>query len=209
MVAFGSRHLLTRYVPVVGELVPAGGGVGDLLGSWAGGWRPVGLGADAATPGITGALGLVGAALFGQVGLARTLLTVGLVPVGIVGAHRLLAPSGSKRAQVAAAIAYAAVPLPYDALATGRWSALAAYAGAPWMLGRLARASGVTPFAPTTGPLDAPIPPAGVADELVVRHRLWKHEQYRTEPRPARTSTYCSAGADRRDLAADRHGRHA
>ena len=76
---------------------------------------------------------------------------------------------------MAAAVAYAAVPLPYDALATGRWSALAAYAGAPWMLGRLARASGVTPFAPTTEPLDAPIPPAGVADELVVRHRLWKH----------------------------------
>ena len=146
VVALGSRHLLTRYVPVVGELVPAGGGVGDLLGAWAGGWRPVGLGADGATPGLTGALGLLGAGLFGQVGLARTLLTVGLVPVGIVGAHRLLAPSGSKRAQVAAAVAYAAVPLPYDALATGRWSALAAYAGAPWMLGRLARASGVTPF---------------------------------------------------------------
>ncbi len=175
VVALGSRHLLTRYVPVVGELVPAGGGVGDLLGAWAGGWRPVGLGADGATPGLTGALGLLGAGLFGQVGLARTLLTVGLVPVGIVGAHRLLAPSGSKRAQVAAAVAYAAVPLPYDALATGRWSALAAYAGAPWMLGRLARASGVTPFAPTTDPLDAPIAPAGVADELVVRHRLWKH----------------------------------
>ncbi len=136
---------------------------------------PSGLGADGAGPGVSGALGLVGAALFGQVGLARTLLTVGLVPLGIVGAHRLLAPAGSKRAQVAAAVAYAAVPLPYDALATGRWSALAAYAGAPWMLGRLARASGVTPFAPTTDPLDAPIAPAGVADEPVVRHRLWKH----------------------------------
>jgi GT2 family glycosyltransferase len=175
VVVLGSRHLLTRYVPVVGELVPAGGGVGDLLGAWAGGWRPVGLGADGATPGVTGALGLLGTVLFGQVGLARTLLTVGLVPVGVVGAHRLLAPSGSKRAQVAAAVAYAAVPLPYDALATGRWAALAAYAGAPWMLGRLARASGVTPFAPSTGPLDAPIAPAGVADELVVGHRLWKH----------------------------------
>ena len=175
VVALGSRHLVTQYVPAVGEMVPAGGGVGDLLGAWAGGWRPVGLGADGATPGVSGALGLLGAVLVGQVGLARTLLTVGLVALGIVGAHRLLAPAGSKRAQVAAAVAYAAMPLPCDALATGRWSALAAYAGAPWMLGRLARASGVTPFAPTTDPLDAPILPAGVADEPVVRHRLWKH----------------------------------
>ena len=175
VVLLGSRHLLTRFVPVIGEMVPAGGGARDLLGSWAGGWRPVGLGADAATPGLAGLFGIVGTALLGHMGLARTLLTVGLVPVGIVGAHRLLAATGSKRAQVAAAVAYAAVPLPYDALATGRWAALAAYAGAPWMLGRLARASGVLPFGPAVDPLDEAIVPGGVADEVVVRHRLWKH----------------------------------
>ena len=175
VLALGSRHLVTRFVPVVGEIVPAGDGASGLLGAWAGGWRPVGLGADAATPGLAGLLGGLGAALFGSVGLARTLLTVGLVPVGIVGAHRLLGPTGSKRAQVAAAVAYTAVPLPYDALATGRWAALAAYAGAPWMLGRLARASGVLPFGPSADPRDHVIEPGGVADELVVRHRMWKH----------------------------------
>ena len=175
VVLVGSRHLVTRFVPVIGELVPAGGGPRDLLGSWAGGWRPVGLGADASTPGVAGVFALAGALLAGNMGLARTVLTVGLVPLGVVGAHRLLAPTGSKRAQVAAAVAYAAVPLPYDALATGRWGALAAYAGAPWMLGRLARASGVLPFGPAVDPLDDAILPGGVADEVVVRHRLWKH----------------------------------
>jgi GT2 family glycosyltransferase len=175
VVLFGSRHLLTRYVPVVGELVPAGGGAGDLLGDWGGGWRSVGLGADGATPSLAAALGLVGTLLGGQVDLARTLLTVGLVPLGVVGAHRLAAPTGSKRAQVAAAVAYAAVPLPYDALTAGRWSALAAYAAAPWMLGRLARASGVVPFGPVRDQGDARIMPGGAADDLVVPHRLWKH----------------------------------
>ena len=175
VVALGSRHLITQGVPAVGELVPAGDGAGGLLGAWTNGWRPVGLGADAAAPGITGVFGLVSGALFGHPALARTLLTVGLIPLGIIGAHRLLAPVGSKRAQVAAAVAYAAVPLPYDALATGRWSALAAYAGVPWMLGRLARASAVAPFGPTTDPLDAPITPAGVTDDPVVPHALWKH----------------------------------
>ncbi|MGH9111929.1 MAG: hypothetical protein ACRDZN_06480, partial [Acidimicrobiales bacterium] len=143
---FGSRHLLTRFVPAVGELVPFRGGSADLVGEWASGWRPVGLGSETSAPTIVGIAGSLGALVGGHMGLARTLLTVGLVPVGILGAHRLLRPTGSQAAQVAAAVAYAAVPLPYDGLATGRWSVVAAYAASPWMLGRLARASGVTPF---------------------------------------------------------------
>lgn len=175
VVVFGSRHLLSRFVPAVGEMVPVGGDPGDMLGAWAGGWRPVGLGSEGATPALAGAFGLLGTLLVGQIALARTLLVVGLLPLGVVGAHRLAAPTGSKRAQVAAAVAYAAMPLPYDSLATGRWSALAAYAAAPWMLGRLARASGAMPFGPATDPLDGQILPGGAADDLVVRHRLWKH----------------------------------
>src|SRR5690606_36826817 len=43
------------------------------------------------------------------------------------------------------------------------------------MLGRLARASGVTPFVPAPTPGEGPILPGGAADDLVVHHRLWKH----------------------------------
>jgi GT2 family glycosyltransferase len=175
VVVFGSRHLVTRTVPVVGEMVPVGGGTRGLLGAWAGGWRPVGLGADAATPALAGAFGLLGTVLAGQVELVRTLLVVGMLPLGVVGAHYVAAPTGSKRSQIAAAVAYAAVPLPYDALSAGRWSSLAAYAAAPWMLGRLARASGVMPFGPVVDPVDDEILPGGAADDLVVRHKLWKH----------------------------------
>ena len=150
VLVFGSRHLVTRFVPVVGELVPVGG---DSLGAWASGVRPSGFAGDAGAwpPGLAGGAGLLGALLTGHLALARTVLTVGLIPLGVVGAHRLGDGLGSKVAQVAGAVAYAAVPLPYDALAAGRWSALGAYAAAPWMLRRLALASGTAPFGPGGG----------------------------------------------------------
>ena len=163
VLVFGSRHLLTRFVPAVGELVPLDGSARGLLAEWASGWRNVGLGSATAAPTAVGAVGGLGTLLGGQMGLVRTLLTVGLIPVGVVGAHRLLRPSGSRRAQVAAAVAYAAVPVPYNALAGGHWSALAVYAGAPWLLGRLARVLGEAPFRPSDAPL------------VVTAHRLRRH----------------------------------
>jgi GT2 family glycosyltransferase len=149
ILVFGSRHLLTRYVPVVGEMVPVGD---DALGSWAAGVRPSGFAAGGAwPPSLAAAGGLLGGALLGHLALARTLLTVGLIPLGVVGAHRMADRLESRWAQVAAAVAYAAVPLPYDALAAGRWTALGAYATAPWMLRRLAVGSGLAPFGPPGG----------------------------------------------------------
>jgi GT2 family glycosyltransferase len=162
VVLFGSRHLVTRFVPVVGEFVAFPGSAGDLVRAWAGGYRPVGLGADASMPTLAGVAGGLGAVLGGHLALARTLLVVGLAPVGVVGAYRLLRPTGSKPAQVAAAVAYAAVPLPYDALAAGRWSVAAAYAASPWLLGRLAQSSLVAPFSS-----DGPVPPTP--------RPLWQH----------------------------------
>ena len=162
VVLFGSRHLVTRFVPAVGEFVALPGSAGDLVRAWAGGYRPVGLGADASAPTLAGVVGGLGAVLGRQAALARTLLVVGLVPAGVVGAYRLLRPTGSKPAQVAAAVAYAAVPLPYDALAAGRWSVAAAYAASPWLLGRLAQSSLVAPFS-----ADGPVPP--------VPRPLWQH----------------------------------
>jgi GT2 family glycosyltransferase len=148
---FGSRHLLTRHVPVVGEMVPFPGTAGDLLGAWAGGVRPSGVAGGPAPPTLAGGSGALGALLAGHLALARTLLTVGLLAVGVIGAHRLGRSLGAKAAQVAGALAYAALPLPYEALGTGRWSVLGAWAGAPWMLRRLALASGTEPFTSEAG----------------------------------------------------------
>jgi GT2 family glycosyltransferase len=162
VVVFGCRHLVTRFVPAVGEFVTFPGAATDLVRQWVGGYRMVGLGADASAPTLVGVAGGLGAVLGGHLALARTLLIVGLLPVGVVGAYRLLRPTGSKPAQVAAAVAYAAVPLPYDGLATGRWSVTAAFAASPWLLGRLARSSLVAPFSP-----DGPVPAAP--------RPLWQH----------------------------------
>jgi hypothetical protein len=60
----------------------------------------------------------------------------------------LARPFGSSRARLVAVVAYAAVPLPYDALARGRMSGLVGYAVAPWLLLRLARATRIAPFEP-------------------------------------------------------------
>jgi GT2 family glycosyltransferase len=140
----GSRHLVTRGVPSIGQLV--GFGTPDeLVDEWLSGWRTTGLGSDTAAPTALGALGGLGTLVTGHMGLLRLLLTLGLVPLGIVGAFRMLRPSGSPRAPVAAAVAYACLPVPYAALVQGRWAPLATYAAAPWLLAQLGRAGGLVP----------------------------------------------------------------
>src|SRR5581483_3706787 len=77
---------------------------------------------------------------------ARTLLMVGMLPLGAWGAHRLARPLGSRRAALVAPVVHLALPLPYSALTGGRWSDLVAYGVAPWILGLLARAGGLAPY---------------------------------------------------------------
>jgi hypothetical protein len=122
VLALGSRHLITRGVPEVGDLLPLGTGGGAV----------------------------------------RLVLTVGLVPLGIVGA--LVAgrvATGSARAPAATAVAYAALPMPYAALAGGRWAPLALYAAAPWWLALLLPAPASPPPPPALPAGTAPGLPAG------------------------------------------------
>ncbi len=147
----GSRHLLTRGVPGVGELVPFTTGPIDLAREWASGWRTAGLGSESPNPTLLGAASALGALFGGAMGLLRTVVTLGLIPIGAAGAYRLARPLGSRFAQIAALLAYLANPLPFDALAEGRWGVLALYAAAPTLVGLLARAAGVAPFGTTEG----------------------------------------------------------
>lgn len=160
----GSRHLITRGVPSVGELVPFTSSPFDLLHEWVSGWRTAGLGSEAPAPTAFGLLGGLGLLAAGTMGLLRTLLTVGLIPLGALLAYRLAGPLGSRYAQIAALLVYVCNPLPYNALAAGRWGALALYAAAPLVVGLLARASGLAPFGSVGGP-----PGPGV------RHRRLRH----------------------------------
>ncbi|MEO6988228.1 MAG: hypothetical protein ABI239_06230, partial [Aquihabitans sp.] len=85
---------------------------------------------------------------FGATGVLRTVLIVGTIPIGAVGAWRMARPIGSVRASVAAFAVYLAIPVPYNAMARGSWSGLLIYAAAPWLLLAMGRASGIAPFGP-------------------------------------------------------------
>ncbi|MGE3620124.1 MAG: glycosyltransferase [Acidimicrobiia bacterium] len=147
----GSRHLLTRGVPAVGEMAPFSDGPAILLREWASGWSRAGLGSDSPAPTAYALLGVGGFLAAGAMGVLRLVLTLGLLPLGAFTAYRLAAPLGSTRAQLVTLVVYVANPLPYNALSQGRWSALAVYAAAPVLVGRLARAAGLAPFGSTGG----------------------------------------------------------
>lgn len=169
ILAFGSRRLLTDGIPAIGQFVPFPDSPLTLLREFVSGWRSSGLGGEAPAPPAFALLGAAGVVFVGAMGLLQQVLVVGMLPLGVIGMHRLTAPLGSWRARLVGAVLYAAVPLPYDALSRGRWGGLIAYAAAPWLLGRLLRATGLPPFG---APAD---------DEAVVRRTTTRRSH--REPR--------------------------
>ena len=142
---FGSRLLLGGHVAAVGELAEFPGGPRELISSFLSGWRTTGVGGDAAAPPAFALLGMAGTVFLGAMGLLRKLLILGPLVGGLIGMHHLARPLG-RRPRLVATIVYAALPLPYDALARGRWGAVIAYGITPWILGPLLRATGLAPF---------------------------------------------------------------
>ena len=118
-----------------------------MLDAWTSTWRTSGLGAEGPAPPALGAIGAVELAARGRLRprCARCSRS-SLLPIGILGAWRLARPIGSLRAGIAAFVVYAAVPVPYNALARGSWGGLVAYAVAPWVVLQLARASQLAPY---------------------------------------------------------------
>lgn len=144
----GSRHLITREVPAIGQFAAFSGSATDLVRQWASGWSAAGLGSQAPNPTGFGLIGALGYLFLGAMGILRKVLILGLLPVGAIGAWRLLAPTRSRRTRLVTLVVYVAIPVAYNAVALGRWGGLVLYAAAPWMLARLARASALAPFAP-------------------------------------------------------------
>lgn len=142
----GSRQLLGSGFPTMAGLLswPAWS---TLLHRFATGWHAPGLGGVNPTSPATGPLGVAALLLGGSSGLLQKVVVLGCVPVGAWGLARLARPFASPRCRLVATLVYLALPVAYDALALGRWDALVAYAAAPWIVGRLARASDLEPFA--------------------------------------------------------------
>ena len=140
--AIGSRKLVTSGVAFVGQFVPFTETWRSLGSAYRSGWWPGGFGSVSPAP--TGSA-LVGVATFFSLGnpaAARTAAIVGLPIVGMIGMWRLSREvTGSARARAAGTLAFAVIPLPYESIATGRWSALACHAAAPWCLLAFSRAN--------------------------------------------------------------------
>lgn len=148
----GSRHLIGQGIPAIGQLLAPPDDPWETLQLFFAGWHPSGLGSSASPPFGFLLAGLGGTVLLGAEDLLQKIALLGALPVGVVGMHRLASPLGSWRPRLVGALLYAAVPLPYDALARGRWSALVSYALMPWAVARLLRATGLPPFGAPAAP---------------------------------------------------------
>ncbi len=129
-IVFGSRDLLIDGIPTYGQFAQFAD-ASTMLGAYLDGWRGNAVG----SPGIGHpALGLLGIGAFivgGAVGLLRHIAVWGLLLAGLVGIWKLCAPANSRNGRLVALVLYAACPLPYNALAGGRWDVLLAYGVAP------------------------------------------------------------------------------
>ena len=150
VVLFGVRNLLPGHLPLVGQLLPFPPAP-TLLREFFGGWQDAGWQTTGpASPGF-GLVGLAGAVLLGSTAQAEKLLVLGPVLVGAIGMNRLLRPLGSSRARLAGMIAYLGIPLVWNGIAAGNLQALVTFAGMPFVMSRLCRATRLEPFSSPQG----------------------------------------------------------
>ena len=139
----GSRELILTRVPEVGSLA-AWPGVGSLLDTFGSGWRYTGMGSSTPAPPVLLLMSAFGTVLLGAVGLARTLVIVGALPLGGIAAYHFSRPIVRSRVSaVLAGLAYVVNPVSRNALANGRLGPLVLYALAPFLALLLLRAADV------------------------------------------------------------------
>lgn len=130
LLVLGGRRILTDGIRPIGELLPLPDSPFDMIRSHLSGWWDRGLGDTTAQPTGLLLLGVAGLASFAQMGLLQTVAILGALVIGWRGASRLVPGRGG----LVAAVVYAAVPLPYAAIASGRLATLVAYAIVPWVI---------------------------------------------------------------------------
>jgi len=148
LVLVGSRDLIGRALPEVGLLPVLRGGSGPIWKAWGDSWQVGGLGVGAPSSPALFVLALATSALGGSGGLVSHLVVLGPLAMGPLGAYRGAAAWGGRRAQVAAAVAYAVVPIGYNSLASGQWGGVVAFGVAPFVLSGVGRLAGLVPYRP-------------------------------------------------------------
>lgn len=134
-VLFATRLFWRDGVPKVGYVLRAPESAWNTFQSLAGGWNPAGLGsASPLRPGF-GILAAMQVILFGNGGLAFTVLVVAASVAGVVGTARLLGPFGVRpSARYAAGVSLIAGPAARALTGDGTWHALVAMALISWVL---------------------------------------------------------------------------
>jgi GT2 family glycosyltransferase len=146
VLVFGSRLLIVGHLPLLGEYLPLPSPT-SLIGHYFGGWTDAGLQRPGPTSPAFLILGLAGLVFGGGMSLLVKVAMVLAIVSGALGVARFLRPLGPSSARLAGAVAYLFLPLAWNDVASGDLSALAIYAAMPWILLRLARSSGLEPFA--------------------------------------------------------------
>lgn len=131
LLVLGSRGLIANGVSAIGQFQPFGGGPRYLLREHMSGWWPSGFGATAFSPTAILMIAVSGVVALGRMALLHTATVVGLLLIGPVGMWNLSRSFGEYKSRVAATIVYAAVPLPYAAIASGQWNVLTVWAALP------------------------------------------------------------------------------
>jgi GT2 family glycosyltransferase len=133
LLAIGSRSLFFDGVASVGQFVHFGAGARDIWSAVTSGWWSASFGHEIALPTGMWMVSLASVITFGKMELLRTLIIIGLPLIGYLGAWRFSSVYLVRSGRIAATVMYAAVPLPYAAIASGRWGALTTYALLPWV----------------------------------------------------------------------------
>ncbi|WP_419919981.1 glycosyltransferase [Candidatus Poriferisocius sp.] len=171
VILLGARGLITGGIPAAGGL-PRLGSSSDLLAGWWSESRPVGLGQEGFAPTGLAVLTLLSWLFIGETDLLRTVLIVGMVPLGALGMWRIMRPFDFPLRVVALAV-YLACPVPYNALANGVWGALLLYGIAPWLLRAVLAAAGLDPFHSAGAVLGSGGLAASHSAGAVLGARLW------------------------------------
>ena len=148
LIVIGSRGIILGGSRTVGEFLPFEGGAnsaGSLMRMFRSGWWSSGFGEAAANPTGLGLLALGGFFVLGNLALLETLMIVGSLFVGFFGMWRLCGSFYNTRARLVGATVYVALPLSYDAIARGRFSALLTVAALPWVFDLLRKVGGLLP----------------------------------------------------------------
>ncbi len=142
LILLGSREIITDSSRVVGEMLPFENGsvsTHSILTNFLSGWWSSGFGEASANPTGLGLIALASFVLFGNLALLQTLMIVGSLFIGLIGMWRLCGAFANTLVRLGAAVVYVALPLSYDAISRGRFSALICIAATPWLFDILNR----------------------------------------------------------------------